>query len=87
MRSPMFIEGMEEEVILIVDDTPANLEVLFDCLDDAGFEVVVAKDGESALQKVEKEPPDLILLDVMMPGIDGFETCRRLKANPDSLAR
>lgn len=84
MRSPMFIEGIEEEEILIVDDTPANLEVLFDCLDDAGFEVVVAKDGESALQKVEKEPPDLILLDVMMPGIDGFETCRRLKANPDS---
>lgn len=84
MRSPMFIEGMEEEEILIVDDTPTNLEVLFDCLDDAGFEVVVAKNGESALQKVEKEPPDLILLDVMMPGIDGFETCRRLKANPDS---
>jgi signal transduction histidine kinase len=78
------VEAMAEDVLLIVDDSPANLKVLFDCLDDAGFEVVVAKDGESALQKVAQSPPDLILLDVMMPGIDGFETCRRLKANPDS---
>lgn len=78
------MEALAEDVLLIVDDNPANLEVLFDCLDDAGFEVVVAKDGESTLQKVAQEPPDLILLDVMMPGIDGFETCRRLKANPDS---
>ncbi|MEM1291121.1 MAG: response regulator, partial [Cyanobacteria bacterium P01_H01_bin.162] len=68
--------------VLVVDDTPANLSVLFDLLDDAGFQVLVAQDGLSALQKVEYAPPDLILLDVMMPGIDGFETCRRLKANP-----
>ncbi|MEM6520735.1 MAG: response regulator, partial [Cyanobacteria bacterium P01_C01_bin.70] len=67
---------------MIVDDTPANLSVLFDLLDEAGFEVLVAQDGLSALQKVDYAPPDLILLDVMMPGIDGFETCRRLKANP-----
>ncbi|MCU0568600.1 MAG: response regulator [Oculatellaceae cyanobacterium Prado106] len=68
-------------VILIVDDTPTNLEVLFETLTEVGFEVSVATGGESALQKVEYDPPDLILLDVMMPGIDGFETCRRLQAN------
>ena len=67
--------------VLVVDDTPTNLDVLFNFLDEAGFEVLVAQDGPSALQKVDYSPPDLILLDVMMPGIDGFETCRRLKAN------
>ena len=72
--------------ILIVDDSPANLGVLFDCLDHAGFDVLVAQDGESALQKVAYRVPDLVLLDVMMPGIDGFETCRRLKANPATQA-
>ncbi len=69
-------------VIVIVDDKPTNLGVLFDFLTDSGFRVLVAQDGESALQKVQYAHPDLILLDVMMPGIDGFETCRRLKANP-----
>jgi PAS domain S-box-containing protein len=69
-------------VIVIVDDNPTNLGVLFDFLTDSGFKVLVAQDGESALQKVEYARPDLILLDIMMPGIDGFETCRRLKANP-----
>jgi two-component system NtrC family sensor kinase len=71
-----------QESILIVDDNPANLGVLFDCLDHAGFEVLVAQDGESALQKANYSQPDLILLDVMMPGIDGFETCQRLQENP-----
>jgi adenylate cyclase len=69
-------------VIVIVDDKPTNLGVVFDFLTDSGFKVLVAQDGESALQKVDYAHPDLILLDVMMPGIDGFETCRRLKANP-----
>lgn len=72
----------EEDVILIVDDTPTNLEVLLDLLEAAGFKVVVAEDGESAIALAEYAPPDLILLDVLMPGIDGFETCRRLKTNP-----
>ncbi|RUS97501.1 hypothetical protein DSM106972_084490 [Dulcicalothrix desertica PCC 7102] len=72
----------ETNVILIVDDTPTNLEVLSETLTDAGFEVAVATSGEIALQQVEYELPNLILLDVMMPGIDGFETCRRLKQNP-----
>jgi len=69
-------------VILIIDDTPANLEVLCDFLADAGFQVLIAEDGESAIQTAEYAAPDLVLLDVLMPGMDGFETCRQLKANP-----
>lgn len=68
--------------ILIVDDIPTNLKVLFNILMQSGFQVSVAKNGESALLKVEQALPDLILLDILMPGINGFETCRRLKANP-----
>ncbi|HEY9640866.1 MAG TPA: response regulator [Coleofasciculaceae cyanobacterium] len=72
---------VEEGVILIVDDTPTNLELLLDCLEDAGFKVVVAEDGRRAIELATYAPPDLILLDVLMPEMDGFETCRRLKAN------
>ncbi|MBD1997855.1 response regulator [Leptolyngbya sp. FACHB-541] len=72
----------EEGVILIVDDTPTNLDVLLDLLEAAGFKVVVAEDGERAIALAEYAPPDLILLDILMPGIDGFETCRRLKSKP-----
>ena len=67
--------------ILIVDDQPENLKVLSDFLIESGFEVLVAKAGEKAIKQLQKASPDLILLDVMMPGIDGFETCRRLKAS------
>jgi signal transduction histidine kinase len=70
------------EVILVVDDTPANLEVVCETLSDAGYEVATAIDGDRALKRVQAYPPDLILLDVQMPGIDGFETCQRLKADP-----
>ncbi|HEX7640727.1 MAG TPA: response regulator [Burkholderiaceae bacterium] len=66
--------------ILIVDDIPANVGVLVDYLEDNGFRVVVAQDGAEGLKRAEFARPDLILLDVMMPGMDGFETCRRLKA-------
>lgn len=69
--------------VLLVDDTPMNLDVLVDALSEAGLEVFVATDGEMALQRVPLVQPDLILLDVMMPGLDGFETCRRLKASPE----
>ncbi|NEP12216.1 MAG: response regulator [Symploca sp. SIO2C1] len=75
-------QSTESKIILIVDDTPTNLEVLSESLSTAGFEVAVAIDGESAIEQTEYNPPELILLDVMMPGIDGFETCRRLKENP-----
>ncbi|MFB8788726.1 MAG: response regulator [Potamolinea sp.] len=72
---------VQQDSILIVDDTPTNLKILFDILNQSGFKVSIAKSGENALQKVQEALLDLILLDVMMPGIDGFETCRRLKAN------
>jgi signal transduction histidine kinase len=72
----------ESQLVLVVDDTPVNLEVVADALSDAGFEVAIATDGERAIKQVGMSQPDLILLDVMMPGIDGFETCRRLKASP-----
>lgn len=72
---------VQQNSILIVDDTPTNLKVLFELLNQSGFKVSVAKSGESALLKVHQALPDLILLDVMMPGIDGFETCRRLQAD------
>jgi two-component system sensor histidine kinase/response regulator len=70
------------ETILIVDDTPANLGVLVETLGAGGYRLMVAEDGEEALAQTAQTQPDLILLDVMMPGIDGFETCRRLKAQP-----
>jgi PAS domain S-box-containing protein len=65
--------------ILIVDDTPANLGVVVDSLEARGIRVLVALDGVEALERAAFSQPDLILLDVKMPGIDGFETCRRLK--------
>lgn len=71
----------EKGVILIVDDTLTNLEVLFGCLTNAGFRILVAEDGMSAIENAKYALPDLILLDVLMPGLDGFETCRRLKAD------
>jgi two-component system, sensor histidine kinase and response regulator len=71
----------EQNTILIVDDMPNNLGALFDYLTNFGFEVLLAEDGESAIEQIEYALPDLILLDVVMPGIDGFETCLRLKSN------
>jgi two-component system, sensor histidine kinase and response regulator len=68
------------ETILIVDDTPANLGVLVETLGSAGYQLMVAEDGEEALAQTAQTQPDLVLLDVMMPGLDGFETCRRLRA-------
>ncbi len=65
--------------ILVVDDTPLNIGVLFDLLDNHQYEVFIAQNGESALQISQIEKPNLILMDVMMPGLDGFETCKRLK--------
>ncbi|MBF0245727.1 MAG: response regulator, partial [Planctomycetes bacterium] len=67
--------------ILIVDDTPANLKVLSDMLKDFNFKVRPVPSGKLALHAAEKEPPDLIILDIMMPEMDGYEVCRRLKEN------
>ena len=67
--------------LLVVDDNPVNRQFLEDELTDEGYLVSTAEDGEDALQKVAAESPDLILLDVMMPKLDGYETCRRLKSD------
>lgn len=72
----------QETTILVVDDIPSNLQVLFDLLSEQGYRVAIAKSGEMALQRLQASQPNLILLDVMMPGIDGFETCNRIKADP-----
>jgi diguanylate cyclase (GGDEF)-like protein len=66
-------------VILLVDDNPTNLSVLARVLKEVGFKTRVAMDGESAIEQALDDPPELILLDLQMPGIDGFETCSRLK--------
>jgi len=70
--------------ILIIDDTPANLGIVVEHLEGHGFRVNVAQDGEEGVMRAGLVQPDLILLDVMMPGIDGFETCRRLKASGET---
>jgi len=81
-RHTAIVPGHQNGTILIIDDVPANVGALFDFLKGFGFKILVAEDGASGLQKAEYVDPDLILLDVMMPGLDGFETCQRLKANP-----
>ena len=69
------------ETILIVDDTPANLGVLVETLGAAGYQLMVAEDGEEALAQTAQTQPDLILLDVMMPDMDGIEVCQRLQGD------
>jgi adenylate cyclase len=70
--------------ILVVDDTPANIKLLSDLLSVKGYRVCTAVNGEEALVQVAKEKPDLVLLDVMMPGISGYEVCKRLRASPET---
>jgi DNA-binding NarL/FixJ family response regulator len=70
-------------IVLVVDDSPDTLRMLTDAIEGAGMTVLVALDGEQALSLIERVTPDVILLDAVMPGIDGFEICRRLKRNSD----
>jgi len=70
------------DVVLIVDDVPDNLAVLHDALDESGYTVLVATNGETAIQRALQARPDIVLLDAVMPGMDGFEVARRLKADP-----
>lgn len=77
------IEPCEPSVVLIVDDLPDNLALLSDALEQVGHMVLVALDGTTALERMNRLKPDIVLLDAMMPGIDGFETCRRIKANAE----
>jgi len=74
----------DRPTLLIVDDTPVNLGVVVESLESRGYRLVVAQDGMEGLQRAAFVKPDLILLDVMMPGMDGFEVCRHLKANADT---
>ncbi|MDF0497500.1 response regulator [Bradyrhizobium yuanmingense] len=75
----MSIESKKRDVALVVDDSPETLRLLTDALDGAGMTVMVALDGAAAMRIIDQITPDIILLDAVMPGIDGFETCRRLK--------
>jgi adenylate cyclase len=68
--------------ILVVDDTPVNLKLLGDLLSAKGYQVSTAASGAEALEKIDKMPPDLVLLDVMMPGMSGYEVCKKLRENP-----
>jgi CheY-like chemotaxis protein len=81
VNSSIMKQNDKQNFILVVDDNSNNLKVLADVLRAAGHRILVANSGESALEKLQQISPNLILLDVMMPGIDGFETCRRLKAS------
>ncbi|KQX88092.1 LuxR family transcriptional regulator [Variovorax sp. Root473] len=74
-------QGVHGDLVLIVDDVPDNLAVLHDALDESGYTVLIATNGEQALQRAAQARPDIVLLDAMMPGIDGFEVARRLKAD------
>ena len=71
----------ERHTILVVDDNPSNLGAITECLEERGYKASIATDGEITSKRAKYLHPDLILLDVLMPGIDGFETCRRLKAD------
>lgn len=75
----MIIEQKKRDVALVVDDSPETLRLLTDALDGAGMTVMVALDGAAAMRIVDQITPDIVLLDAVMPGMDGFETCRRLK--------
>ena len=75
---------MTQRKILVVDDTPANVKLLVDVLTAKGFDVTAAVHGQEALDKVAQNPPDLILLDIMMPGLSGYDVCRKLRENPDT---
>ncbi|HNW02708.1 MAG TPA: response regulator transcription factor [Burkholderiaceae bacterium] len=75
------LDRANSDVVLIVDDIPDNLAVLHDALDESGYTVLVATSGEAALQRAAQALPDIVLLDAMMPGMDGFEVARRLKTS------
>ncbi len=77
-------ESESQYVILLIDDNEANIGVLVDYLKELGFKTITARNGQMGLKRAQFSRPDLILLDVMMPGIDGFEVCQSLKANPET---
>jgi len=82
MNARVDLDRANSDLVLIVDDVPDNLSVLHDALDESGYTVLVATGGEAALQRAAQALPDIVLLDAMMPGMDGFEVAKRLKASP-----
>ena len=68
--------------ILVVDDTPVNLKLLADLLTAKGYSITTAASGAEALQKIDGAAPDIVLLDVMMPGMSGYDVCRKIRENP-----
>src|SRR5512133_2163520 len=78
------LDRANSDLVLIVDDVPDNLSVLHDALDESGYTVLVALSGVAALQRAAQALPDVVLLDAMMPGMDGFEVARQLKADPQT---
>jgi sigma-B regulation protein RsbU (phosphoserine phosphatase) len=78
-------DTQERQTVLLVDDNATNLQVLYQTLKDLGPRVLIARSGETALSIVRETVPDLVLLDIMMPGMDGYEVCRQLQA--DTLTR
>lgn len=86
MSAPFRAAAMaaDSPTVLIVDDVPQNLAVLHDTLDESGYRVIVATRGAAALERASQSQPDIILLDAVMPGMDGFEVCRALRADPST---
>ncbi|MDQ6691563.1 MAG: response regulator [Candidatus Dormibacteraeota bacterium] len=79
----MLDPNRRQPTVLVVDDHPLNLELVEACLLDVDCRVVTARSGLEALDLISRQTPDLVLLDVMMPGMDGYEVCQRLKATPE----
>jgi twitching motility two-component system response regulator PilH len=75
---------MSEKIILVVDDSPTDRSIAASACEAKGFKVITAEDGENALKKALETKPDLILLDVILPGKNGFQVCRQLKSSPDT---
>ena len=80
----LVVPNLQEHEILVVDDTPANLEVIIETLSSAQYNVSAVTSGKRALKQLQRNSPSLILLDIQMPEMDGFETCRQIKENPDT---
>ena len=72
---------MSKKKILLIEDTPETIDIIRKVLSNNNYDVFISTDGESSIEKADMNKPDLILLDILMPGIDGYETCKRLKEN------
>ncbi|BES72141.1 hypothetical protein RE428_31590 [Marinobacter nanhaiticus D15-8W] len=79
-----FASERDEATVLLVDDNAQNLKVLYETLKDRGYRLLIANEGEKALTLAERHQPEVVLLDIMMPGMDGYEVCQRLKASPET---